>query len=150
SILYKYNGKGRTWRIETQQHPNHPGNSLPSFSIEACGSPANNSSWGIINLFPMDNQDADEDIFCGVTTAAFDPNIKVGYPVGLTNDHKVSPNLNMRYIINFQNTGNDTAFTVILRDTLDSALDITSVKSGVSSHAYTFEINGPRVLTWIF
>ena len=50
----------------------------------------------------------------------------------------------------FQNTGTDTAFTVVIRDTLDIDFDIFSVVSGVSSHSYEFKMYGPRVLEWTF
>jgi hypothetical protein len=56
----------------------------------------------------------------------------------------------MEYVIRFQNTGTDTAFTVKVLDTLDTDLDIFSVRSGVSSHNYSFRMHGPRVLEWTF
>ena len=56
----------------------------------------------------------------------------------------------IEYKIRFQNTGNDTAFTVVVRDTLDTDLDIFSVRSGVASHAYTFRMYGSRILEWTF
>ena len=37
-----------------------------------------------------------------------------------------------------------------IRDTLDLNLNIFSVTSGVSSHPYTFQIAGSRVLEWRF
>jgi uncharacterized repeat protein (TIGR01451 family) len=60
------------------------------------------------------------------------------------------PNQDIEYMIRFQNTGTDTAFTVIITDTLDTDLDIFSVVSGVSSHNYKFRMHGPRVLEWRF
>lgn len=60
------------------------------------------------------------------------------------------PNQQLQYVIRFQNTGNDTAFTVVIRDTLDINLDIYSVVQGAASHDYNFQIFGPRVLEWTF
>lgn len=37
-------------------------------------------------------------------------------------------------LIRFQNTGNDTAFTVVVRDTLDSRLDLASFEVTAASH----------------
>src|SRR5690606_16653903 len=64
--------------------------------------------------------------------------------------HFISRNQKIDYLIQFQNTGTDTAFTVIIRDTLDTDFNIFSVQSGVSSHPYTFRMYGPRVLEWKF
>ena len=38
----------------------------------------------------------------------------------------------------------------VIRDTLDTDLNIFSVRSGASSHNYTFRMYGPRVLEWTF
>jgi hypothetical protein len=53
-------------------------------------------------------------------------------------------------MIRFQNTGTAPAYTVVIRDTLDTDLDIFSVTPGVSSHDYTFTMYGERVLQWTF
>ncbi len=53
-------------------------------------------------------------------------------------------------MIRFQNTGTDTAFTVVVRDTLHTGFDIASVTPGASSHNYSFTKYGPRVLQWTF
>jgi uncharacterized repeat protein (TIGR01451 family) len=64
--------------------------------------------------------------------------------------HNILPNQEVEYLIRFQNTGNDTAFTIVIRDTLQSDFDIFSVRSGVSSDNYDFRMYGPRVLEWTF
>jgi uncharacterized repeat protein (TIGR01451 family) len=140
---------GRTWRLEADQHPLHPGNSHPNATVELCGNPAN---WtpDLVNILPQNDADPVVDIYCGVVTGSYDPNDKTGYPLGIGNDYFVAPNGKIDYVIRFQNTGTDTAFTVVIRDTLDVDLDIFSVQSGVSSHNYTFKMFGPRVLEWTF
>jgi len=62
----------------------------------------------------------------------------------------VSLNQHIEYLIRFQNTGTDTAFTVRVRDTLDTDFNIFTVKPGASSHNYTFRMYGQRVLEWTF
>jgi len=47
----------------------------------------------------------------------------------------------LEYTIRFQNTGNDTAFNVVLRDTLDKKLDWTTFRPVVSSHPYETLLN---------
>ena len=145
-----FSGDGQTWRLEVDQHPLHPGNSHPNATVELCG--ANQSNWtqGLVNALPLNDLDAITDIYCGVVTGSYDPNDKTGYPLGITDSHFVAPNGKMDYVIRFQNTGTDTAFTVVIRDTLDTDLNIFSVKEGVSSHDYTFTMYGPRILEWTF
>ena len=142
-------GDGRTWRLEVDQHPLHPGNSHPNATVEACG---DISGWtpDLVNILPMDDADPIVDIFCGVVRGSYDPNDKAAYPTGVGATHKVLPNNQFEYIIRFQNTGTDTAFTVVITDTLDIDLDIFSVRSGASSHDYSFRIYGQRVLEWTF
>ncbi|HLP56142.1 MAG TPA: T9SS type A sorting domain-containing protein [Fluviicola sp.] len=147
--IIAFSADGRTWRLEVDQHPLHPGNSNPNATIEACGDPGN---WtpDLVNELPHDDEDHFVDIDCRVISGPFDPNEKIGYPTGVGVDNVISPNGAIDYVINFQNIGIDTAFTVVIRDTLDLDLDIFSVQSGVSSHPYTFVMHGPRVLEWTF
>jgi uncharacterized repeat protein (TIGR01451 family) len=149
TFTYTFSGDGRTWRLEVDQHPLHPGNSHPNATVELCGDPSN---WtpDLVNILPQDDEDPIKDIYCGIVTGSYDPNDKTGYPLGVGEDHLIEPNRKMEYVIRFQNTGTDTAFTVKILDTLDTDLDIFSVRSGVSSHNYSFRMYGPRVLEWTF
>lgn len=47
----------------------------------------------------------------------------------------------LEYLIRFQNTGTDTAFTVVIKDTLSTNLDLNSINMGASSHHYTWEVH---------
>jgi hypothetical protein len=149
SFTFSFPADGRTWRMEVDQHPLHPRPFNPSVTIELCGDPAN---WtpDLVNEFPQDDDAPFVDIFCGPVTGSYDPNDKTGFPLGVGQDHIISPNTKMDYLIRFQNTGTDTAFTVVIRDTLEMDLDIFTVVSGVSSHPYHFRMHGPRVLEWTF
>lgn len=149
SFTYSFLGNGQTWILQALQHPLHPGFSLPNAHVEACGD-INNWNPDIINTFPQDDGNPDIDIYCGIVTTSYDPNDKQGFPNGFSADHFIWPNQKIDYLIRFQNTGNDTAFTVVLRDTLDINFDIFSVVPGVSSHQYDFRIYGPRVLEWTY
>jgi hypothetical protein len=149
TFTYTFAGDGRTWRLEVDQHPLHPGNSHPNATVELCGDP-NNWTPDLVNTLPHDDEDPIKDIYCGIVTGSYDPNDKTGYPLGVGDDHLIEPNRKMDYVIRFQNTGTDTAFTVKILDTLDTDLDIFSVRSGVSSHNYSFRMHGPRVLEWTF
>ncbi|MBI2258763.1 MAG: T9SS type A sorting domain-containing protein [Flavobacteriia bacterium] len=149
TVTYSFLGTGQTWRLETDQHPLHPGYSHPNATVELCGDAAN---WtpGLVTILPQDDADPVVDIYCGQVTGSYDPNDKQGFPLGIGQNHDIMPNQDIEYMIRFQNTGTDTAFTVVIRDTLDMDLDIFSVVAGVSSHNYSFTMQGPRVLEWTF
>jgi len=149
SIVFMFDGNGQTIRLEADQHPLHPGNSHPNASIELCGNPTNWTS-NLINTLPHDDANPFVDIFCGIARGSYDPNDKRGFPLGVGNNHTILPNQDLEYVIRFQNTGTDTAFTVVIRDTLAIDLDILSVHAGVSSHDYEFKMYGSRILEWAF
>lgn len=54
------------------------------------------------------------------------------------------------YQIRFQNTGTDTAFAVVIRDTLDETLDVTTIRPAISSHPYSLEFEGNNILIFNF
>ena len=56
----------------------------------------------------------------------------------------------LSYIIHFQNKGNDTAFKVIVMDTLSNNVDINSLKIINASHNYTLEIIQNKILKFTF
>lgn len=149
SIQFKLFATGQTYTFNVEQHPLHPGNSHPFSYVELCGD-QNNWTPNIINQFPQNDADDFVDIYCGLVSGSYDPNDKTGYPLGQTEENYINPNQSLQYVIRFQNTGTDTAFTVVIRDTLDENLNIFSVLSGVSSHDYSFRRYGPRVLEWTF
>lgn len=78
--------------------------------------------------------------------SSYDPNRKTVYPDG---DITASTDF-LDYLIEFQNTGNDTAFTVELRDSLSSSLDVGTIEILGASHNYTWDIDGPGYLTFTF
>jgi uncharacterized delta-60 repeat protein/uncharacterized repeat protein (TIGR01451 family) len=148
TFTYTFAGTAQTWIIQADQHPLHPGNSNPRAHVENCGT----GTWtpDLVNNLPLDDADPTVDIYCGIVTGSYDPNDKRGFPSGISDDHFISKNQDLEYIIRFQNTGTDTAFTVVVRDTLDENFNIFTVTPGVSSHNYTFRMYGPRVLEWTF
>ncbi len=119
----------------------------PSVDFEGCG---NILVYGEIGQLPL-NDDADYfEESCREITGSFDPNDKQVSPSGITAAHYVSPNTEMEYQINFQNTGNDTAFYVMIRDTISPYLDISTLQSGTSSHDYIFNVYGDGIAEWVF
>ncbi|MBK9512732.1 MAG: T9SS type A sorting domain-containing protein [Flavobacteriales bacterium] len=73
-----------------------------------------------------------------IVTCAMDPNDKRVEPEGHGTFGAVDiAQDRFEYIIRFQNTGTDTAFTVVLVDTLDADLDPTTMEILDASHALT-------------
>ncbi|MFK7796183.1 MAG: T9SS type A sorting domain-containing protein [Aureispira sp.] len=87
---------------------------------------------------------------CQANIGSYDPNDKNAQPQGYQANHYVNNTTALNYHIRFQNTGTDTAFTVVVVDTLDAALDPASIVMGASSHAYTWQLreNGILVVTF--
>jgi uncharacterized repeat protein (TIGR01451 family) len=146
---FGFEATGQTFRLEADQHPLHPGNSYPNAVVELCG---DLTDWtpGMVDNQYQDDADPIKDIFCGQITGSYDPNDKAVSPCGTGEQNNIVPGQTLQYLIRFQNTGNDTAFTVVIRDTLDINLNLLSVNSGVASHDYSFRIVSPRVLEWTF
>lgn len=87
---------------------------------------------------------------CDIIRGSYDPNIKSVQPIGMFTEHYTATGIELKYRIDFQNTGSDTAFRVVLIDTLSSLLDISTFVSGVSSHSYSVEFGQNRALKFIF
>ncbi|MFM9949354.1 MAG: T9SS type A sorting domain-containing protein [Saprospiraceae bacterium] len=142
---------GATWRITSEQEPNHPGNSIPTAFVEGCGTnDVNTFSTGFVNEHPQNDGDGFIDIDCEEVIGAFDPNDKMGLPKGYGAQHYIEPNTDLEYRIRFQNTGTDTAFTVVIRDTLSPFLDPVSLRAGAASHNYEFDLEGDAVAIFRF
>lgn len=71
---------------------------------------------------------------------AVDPNDKAVTPIGLGDNHLTLFNTPLDYLIRFENTGNDTAYTVTIHDTLDANLDASTLEVKGSSHDVITEV----------
>jgi uncharacterized repeat protein (TIGR01451 family) len=144
---------------------------LDSTSNIAAMNVGNDLSWGISNLAPgqIDNVVAYfrvktttaigdsinhiATISDGVTSAtdsgrvivraSYDPNEKQATPVLTPAQCALGKYID--YTINFQNTGTDTAFTVVIADTLSSNLIDSSLQMVNSSHSCKTTQNGNRI-----
>jgi uncharacterized repeat protein (TIGR01451 family) len=70
-----------------------------------------------------------------ILVCAYDPNDKSVTPTGYDSEGYIPNSQKLEYLIRFQNTGNDTALTVIVRDLLDTNLNWNSFQFVSSSHA---------------
>lgn len=142
---------GGTFRLQAEQRPGHPGFSQPVAVVEACGlGVVPNISTGFVSMYPMDDADPWIDVDCRENTLSYDPNQKEAFPIGYMEGHRIGRNTDLEYTLRFQNTGTDTAFQVVLIDTLSSFLDPTTIRPSASSHPYEFEIVGKGVAKFTF
>ena len=81
---------------------------------------------------------------------SFDPNDKIGKSLTTREDGSGSLFEPIRYTIRFQNTGNDTAFNVIILDTLDANLDPTTFTFLGASHPCDILIRQERIVEFRF
>ncbi|HRD82555.1 MAG TPA: hypothetical protein PLL53_17470 [Saprospiraceae bacterium] len=88
--------------------------------------------------------------FCREFRGPYDPNDKSAWPEGVGEEHIIAPETRILYHIRFQNTGNDTAFLVVLRDTLSPQLDVRTLQPGASSHPYRLIVSDEGELQFRF
>ncbi|MBL7984225.1 MAG: T9SS type A sorting domain-containing protein, partial [Flavobacteriales bacterium] len=86
-----------------------------------------------------------------LVTGSFDPNDKrATTSLGSSSAWLIDEDEWIDYTIRFQNTGTDTAFNVIITDTLPATLDPSSLTWGAGSHAHSRALIGQGVVKFIF
>ncbi|MDD3740897.1 MAG: T9SS type A sorting domain-containing protein [Bacteroidales bacterium] len=84
-------------------------------------------------------------------TASLDPNDKTANPIGFFEQGYILHGQRLNYTIRFQNTGNDTAFTVIIIDTLDlTNMNIETFNVETFSHPVTWQLKNTNVMEFKF
>ena len=94
---------------------------------------------------PLDNRDT----LVQVVGGSFDPNSKDDDLAGVFPFDQLQTK-SIDYTIQFQNTGTDTAFNIVIRDTLSAKLDSSSIQMISASHPYQLTIKEGNKLTWTF
>jgi uncharacterized repeat protein (TIGR01451 family) len=77
---------------------------------------------------------------------SFDPNYKEAKGISAVNYNLVDSTFVIPYTIHFQNTGNDTAFNLVLVDTLSHSLDLSSIYDFQASHSYKISVEQGNIL----
>ena len=151
SIEVTIEGNGATYRLEAEQPEDYPWLGVTGASVEGCGTDNDgNVSLGIVTQFSVLEAGPFISIDCQENIGAYDPNDKQASPKGVGEDHLIRENTSIDYKIRFQNTGTDTAFNVVVLDTLSDWLNVASVRPGASSHPYTFQVVDDHVLEFRF
>ncbi|MBL7984317.1 MAG: hypothetical protein JNM91_04930, partial [Flavobacteriales bacterium] len=85
-------------------------------------------------------------------TGSFDPNDKIARTSTgqSTTQYFIEEDEWVDYTIRFQNTGTDTAFTVVITDTMSATLDLLGFEQGVASHPFSVSFKPGRVVEWRF
>jgi uncharacterized repeat protein (TIGR01451 family) len=115
--------------------------------VEGCGGL---NTPGLVTLFPINDSNPFNVRSCVENIGSFDPNDKSAVPQGYGNEHFINKNTDLEYLIRFQNTGTDTAFNVVVLDTISAHLEVASVRTGAASHDFSFSILEGNVLRFAF
>lgn len=140
---------GKTYRLEVDQVPNHPGNRIPRAFVQGCGA-LDRSSLDIVNQFEEDDRDPYRSIVCRPGIDSYAANELIAQPTGVSNAHYILPITPLEYQIHFQNIGNAPANNIIIYDTLSEHLDYTTIFFGAASHNYRVEFVDQNILRFTF
>lgn len=141
-ILNMPAGTCQKFRVEMKLHPD---------------APVNEPVKGSLSVKPISGSDdvlEDNDLFNWSTPAA--PSAGLAFEKRLFSGNDpfsgviYSKDTTLLYQIRFQNTSADTVQKVVITDTLDQAIDFSTLRVRVASHPYSMEINGKDVVTFTF
>lgn len=130
------------WAERSLLQPYTPGSEL---FMKGCGTPNEEQQW-THNTTGTPSYS----LPCKTISNSLDPNAIEVSPHGYGEEGKIlntEPELD--YVVHFQNTGNDTAYQVVIRDTLPVWLNVETVAPGAGSHPFTVDLKN-RVLTFTF
>lgn len=145
---YDFPADGSFFRFEAQQSPGYPGSNPTVAWAEGCGT-GSTFSLGYVNQYALGDDEPWIEVFCLESVNSYDPNDKQGFPRGVGEAHYIDQNVDLEYMIRFQNTGTAPAVNIEIRDTLPvQFLDPNTVRAGASSHSYQFDIQGNGVLVF--
>jgi len=136
---------GATYRLKAEQSDFHPFESIPQVVVELCGQ----KPYSLGFVTSQSNSDLEHfiDIDCQEIIGSYDPNDKTVQPTGIADQHYIEEGTELTYKIRFQNTGSDTAFRVVIIDTLkNDFLDLQTFKITNTSHSYNARITNQNVL----
>ncbi|MBK9148035.1 MAG: DUF11 domain-containing protein [Flavobacteriales bacterium] len=85
-------------------------------------------------------------------TGSYDPNDKTAFTSTRASEslYFINEDEWIDYVIRFQNTGTDTAFNIVVTDTLPPTLDPATISLVTASHQHTWNVQGQGTLKFIF
>ncbi len=109
-----------------------------------------NSDILISPLIPDTNTINNYDTLYQAITGSYDPNDKTVSPTGYEQWGFVEQGQRLTYTIRFQNTGTDTAFSIVIRDTINSNMDLSTFEVDAYSHPVTWQLMNGNELYFRF
>ncbi len=85
-----------------------------------------------------------------IIRTSYDPNDKTTTSGKDITHQQIDNDEYITYVVRFQNTGNDTAFRVVIEDTLDAKLDWSSLQPVGASHPFTMQVVNDHILEFTF
>ena len=150
SAVFKVQDTTALVRLLAMQDEEHPQYDDMQLTVDACVGVDSNQLNQQLMQSPNTNYGLTGDQLCVELRGAYDPNIKVPFPEGQEPIGEVPAGTWIDFTVHFQNTGNDTAFLVVIRDTLADCLDLNTIRMGGSSHPYEWALFGQRELEVTF
>lgn len=139
-----------TWNY-TNLLPGESRNIIVTLTLPGPGSTISNGLQVIARDSLGNIVDLDESLLNQTTLCAYDPNDKSVIPEGILAQHYTLMSDTLDFVIRFQNTGNDTAFKVVIVDTLDnSILDLNSFEMIAYSHPVVVDLKTNGKVTFTF
>ncbi len=142
------NGNSLVWDFSTIKTPGHGHINLvfQNPGVEAVGQWLDFVATAIL----QDGSQTVTDIAASEVICSYDPNDKRAEPTGASIAPFSLLDDALDYTIRFQNKGNDTAFTVVIRDTLDLDLAPASFELLASSHPVRLTLEQGGILSFYF
>lgn len=137
-MAQNYNSAAHTASFTFTDLEPHRGGYIRAYTMVPAGTPLGTKLCNDASITPVTG-----DIYpgnnhyqaCHEVTGSYDPNFVEVTPAGAGAPGYISPKDSiLSYMIHFQNTGTDTAFTVAVVDTLDPNLNVATFEKGPSSH----------------
>lgn len=82
---------------------------------------------------------------CAEVNNSYDPNDKSVSPRGTTENGNIVNGTRLTYLVNFQNTGNDVAYDVTVKDKIDVDLDLSTLQVMETSHPMQMSITDREI-----
>lgn len=142
---------GSTFRVVSEQAPNHPGQNAPTIAIEGCVAGGGTEfSKGMVTMFPENEGNSFIAIDAQESMEANDAIIMRAYPKGYRGD-TIAANVDIEYHVRFENTTEDTLYWIAVRDSLPlEYLNLGTLQPGASSHPYNFKAYDNGVVKFVF
>jgi uncharacterized repeat protein (TIGR01451 family) len=118
--------------------------------MEPAGGTAISSDLNITGTDAFGYQFSQNATLAQMVTCSYDPNDKAVQPPGQGASNFVTMDTWLTYMVRFQNTGNDTAFTVVVIDTLDAGLDLSTFTLLSASHSVNVTTRPGNEVTFTF